>query len=494
MLLFVIGLVAVIIAVVVGVFLTRRRRDDDDDEPGGRQTVRDRLGSRGRDGRLRTDPRMARKPAGRGPAPSRRPAGEPRGYGGPGRGYESAGFDQSRGYEPSPRGYGERAPRSRDDQRTERIPAARSGGRYQDAPEPATPVGARASRAASAPRRGGVGTDTGPGGNALYDTGPSSTDFTATRINADPDLADSDVFPRVRAEIPETEAKARPKNQAKGRGRTSRGRHDDDDDDWPSTEWDKLSDEQYWAELSADKPLATTARSAQPSPPVPAATPAKPSRAASQPPASGRAPARPQAAPDAEPDGTRRRQPADRPRADGQPSGHAAADGWRGHRPGAPRRPGRPARGRGRHGAVAGPPPACRGPGPGCSGAVPARRPRAGPGPGRGRPADQPALRAGRSRRGRQPLLPDPQAQSRPAAGPSGRPGLPERAERLPQRDRGVPGQLSGLLRRLPGCRAGRHRASHQPGRASPQQRALPRPGQLRRPGARQLCRPVRRL
>ena len=314
MLLLVIGLVAVIIAVVVGIFLTRRRRDDDD-EPGGRQTVRDRLGSRGRDGRLRTDPRMAHKSAARGPAPSRRPAGEPRGYGGPDRGYEPAGFDQSRGYEPSPRGYGERAPR--DDQRTERIPAARRGGRYQDAPEPATPVGARASRAATAPRRGAVGTDTGPG-NALYDTGPSGADRTATRI-ADPDLADSDVFPRVRAEIPETEAKSpeaksRPKNQAKGRGRASRGRHDDDDDDWPSTEWDKLSDEQYWAELSADKPLATTARTAQPSAPAPAPTPAKPPRAASQPPASGRAASRPQPAPDAEPEApARRRPPADRP-------------------------------------------------------------------------------------------------------------------------------------------------------------------------------------
>ena len=26
-------------------------------------------------------------------------------------------------------------------------------------------------------------------------------------------------------------------------------------------EWDNLTDEQYWAELSSDKPLATTARS-----------------------------------------------------------------------------------------------------------------------------------------------------------------------------------------------------------------------------------------
>ena len=311
MLLLVIGLVALIIAVLVGLFLTRRRRDDDD-EADGRQDVRDRLSSRGRDGRLRTDPRQARKTAARGPAPTRRPAGEPRGYGGPDRGYEPAGLDQSRGYEPSPRGYGERAPRSRDDQRTERIPAARRGGSYQDAPEPATPVGGRAPRAAAA-RRGGVGTDTGPG-NALYDTGPSAADLTATRVSADPDLADSDVFPRVRAEIPETEAKPRAKSQAKGRGRTSRGRHDDDDDDWPSTEWDKLSDEQYWAELSADKPLATTARSAQPSPAVPAATPATPARAATPPPASGYAASRPQPALDAEPpEGQGRRQPADRP-------------------------------------------------------------------------------------------------------------------------------------------------------------------------------------
>ncbi len=334
MVLLVIGLVAVIIAVVVGIILTRRRSDDDD-EPGGRQNVRDRLGSRGRDGRLRTDPRMARKPAPRGPAPSRRPAGEPRGYGGPDRGYEPAGFDQSRGYEPSPRGYGESAPRSRDDQRTERIPAARRSGRYQDTPEPATPVGARASRAATAPRRGAVGTDTGPR-DALYDTGPSAADLTATTISADPDLADSDVFPRVRAEIPETEAK-RPKNQSKGRGRASRGRHDDDDDDWPSTEWDKLSDEQYWAELSADKPLATTARAAQPSAPAPAATPAKPSRTTTPPAASGRAASRPQPAPDAGPEvPARRRQPADRP-------------GRTGSRQGTPRRtdgadtdPGRP--------------------------------------------------------------------------------------------------------------------------------------------------------
>ena len=48
---------------------------------------------------------------------------------------------------------------------------------------------------------------------------------------------------------------------AKGRSRQQRKR---DDDDWPSTDWDKLTDEQYWEQLSSDKPLATTARSTPP--------------------------------------------------------------------------------------------------------------------------------------------------------------------------------------------------------------------------------------
>ncbi|MGO9217689.1 MAG: hypothetical protein ACLP5E_07965, partial [Streptosporangiaceae bacterium] len=323
MFLLVIGLITVIVAVLVAVFLVARRRGDDE-EPGGRLTVRDRLGGRSRDSGWGADPREAWKTAGRGAGLSRRPAGEPRGYGGPDRDYERAGFDQSPGYEPSPRGYGARPTPGRDRQRTERIPAARRGAGSHDTPEPAAPAGSRAPRAATAPRRGAVGADTGPGA-ALYDTGPSAMDFATTRIDADPDLADSDVFPRVRAEIPETEAKARPRNQPKGRGRPSRGRHDDDDDDWPSTEWDKLSDEQYWAELSADKPLATTARSAQSNAPVPAPKPApaaRPARSGAQPPVPGRAASRPQPAPDSDLDSLGLRQTADRA---GRPSGRQGA-------------------------------------------------------------------------------------------------------------------------------------------------------------------------
>ena len=49
---------------------------------------------------------------------------------------------------------------------------------------------------------------------------------------------------------------AKAQNPPKGRSRPQRGKRDDDDE-WPSMEWDKLSDEQYWAELSSDKPLAS---------------------------------------------------------------------------------------------------------------------------------------------------------------------------------------------------------------------------------------------
>src|SRR6266545_4497861 len=68
---------------------------------------------------------------------------------------QPADFDQSRGYEPSPRGYGDRPARSREGQPTERLQPARPGGRNQDAPEP---VGARVPRSATASRRPSVGT------------------------------------------------------------------------------------------------------------------------------------------------------------------------------------------------------------------------------------------------------------------------------------------------------------------------------------------------
>ncbi len=287
MYLLVIGLVAVIVAFLVAAFFSMRRGHDDEDEPARRPGVRDRIRGRGGDARDRdarwdsAAPRKsaARRPSGRGPAMSRRAGRDGRD---PGRAdhYERAGYDQSRGYEPSPRGYGEPAPiRGYDGQRGERIPSARRSARQDDATETVVQAAARPARsgkATPATRRGDDSFGTGPV-TALYDTGPSaaaSDNYPTGQVNADPDLADSDVFPRVREDIPRAASKARPRSQPKTRsGRPSRSKHDDDDD-WPSTEWDKLSDEQYWAELSADKPLATTARSAQSSSPAAA----KPSR------------------------------------------------------------------------------------------------------------------------------------------------------------------------------------------------------------------------
>lgn len=46
------------------------------------------------------------------------------------------------------------------------------------------------------------------------------------------------------------------------RPRQARGKRADDDGDWPSTEWDELSDVDYWAEVASDKPLTTTAQPA----------------------------------------------------------------------------------------------------------------------------------------------------------------------------------------------------------------------------------------
>ena len=269
MYLLVIGLVAVIVAFLVAAFFSMRRGHDDEDEPARRPSVRDRIRGRGGDARDR-DPRLdsagsqrspARRPGGRGPAPSRRPGRDTRD---PGRADR---YDRA-GYEPSSRGYGERAPiRGYDGQRGERAPSARRGARNDDATETVVQSTARPARTRKAApvRTGDDSFGTGPV-TALYDTGPSAAaadGYATAQVNADPDLADSDVFPRVRADIPRPASKARPRSQPKARGgRPARSKHDDDDD-WPSTEWDKLSDEQYWAELSADKPLSTTARSAQ---------------------------------------------------------------------------------------------------------------------------------------------------------------------------------------------------------------------------------------
>ena len=108
-----------------------------------------------------------------------------------------------------------------------------------------------------------------------------------------------------------------PKGQGtpKGRSRQQRKR---DDDDWPSMDWDKLTDEQYWEQLSADKPLATTARSPQPaSEPEPAPSRNGQSRPAAARPRSAAPASRPEASVASRPEPStaghaRTRGPADR--------------------------------------------------------------------------------------------------------------------------------------------------------------------------------------
>lgn len=231
MYLLVIGLVAVIVAFLVAAFFSMRRGHDDEDEPARRPSVRDRIRGRGGDARDR-DPRWdaagpqrspARRPGGRGPAPSRRPGRDARDPGRADR-YDRPGYEQDHGYEPSSRGYGERAPiRGYDGQRGERAPSARRGARNDDATETVVQSAARPARArkaAPAARTGDDSFGTGPV-TALYDTGPSAAaadGYPTAQVNADPDLADSDVFPRVRADIPRPASKGRPRSQPKTRG------------------------------------------------------------------------------------------------------------------------------------------------------------------------------------------------------------------------------------------------------------------------------------
>ncbi|HLX49956.1 MAG TPA: hypothetical protein VKS82_16620 [Streptosporangiaceae bacterium] len=64
-----------------------------------------------------------------------------------------------------------------------------------------------------------------------------------------------------RQETPRRAARSQPRQAA---ARLTGGDRDRTGKDWSETDWGGVSDEQYWAELSSDKPLATTARSAQP--------------------------------------------------------------------------------------------------------------------------------------------------------------------------------------------------------------------------------------
>lgn len=239
MILLVVGLVAVIVVVLIAVFLSiRLGRGDEHDEldsgPSGRDRHRGQSEGWQEPGGHRVPSPASRTAARSGRDPGYGPHG-PRERGSRGRGHDGAARRPSRPPAPGYRAAG----------------AARAVGAARPA------VGASATAA-----HGRYGTghsrriedhrsadypslDFGPGSG--YPTGDHpSLDFPVGDYGATPD-------PRRGRE-----SRRRPAPAA-ATGKT-RSRQRGDDDDWPSTEWDNLSDEQYWAELAADKPLSSTAR------------------------------------------------------------------------------------------------------------------------------------------------------------------------------------------------------------------------------------------
>jgi len=232
MILLVVGLVAVLVVVFIAVILSiRLGHGDEHDEPD--------LPSRGSDRRpadedehwLDRDTRRAPSPAARGMDSRSRRSENPgygRGYDGPPRRPARAGATGYR--EPA----AARSP----------VPAsAQSRGRYDTGPQ-------RRAADGDLPSADYPSMDFGPAG-ARPSGGQSPVELPAADYGAI-DYPEDPPEPRRKAP------------SAKGKSRSRQRGKRNNDDDWPSTEWDELSDEQYWAELSADKPLAAMAKPSRP--------------------------------------------------------------------------------------------------------------------------------------------------------------------------------------------------------------------------------------
>jgi hypothetical protein len=105
---------------------------------------------------------------------------------------------------------------------------------------------------------------------------PAEDDWAADH---EPDYSDAEhdqargILPRPRAHRhdedpgrragPQRRPDARRRQRQESGSRVTGNGRDKSGADWLTGDWGGVSDEQYWAELSADKPLATTARSAQ---------------------------------------------------------------------------------------------------------------------------------------------------------------------------------------------------------------------------------------
>jgi hypothetical protein len=289
MILLVIGLVAVIVVVLIAVFLSiRLGRGDEDDEPEMRPGGRDRR----RDQAERWQERDTRRM----PSPAR--SGAPCGRGGDGYGSrDGAGAgreldSRGRGYDAARRPSRPEAPSYRRQPARPAVAAsAPSRGRYD------APVRRHADDFPSADY---PSMDFGPAGGYPADDHPS-VDFPAVGPATPRSAGSGPATPRSAGSGPATPPMDSPRDSRRRAGAapaTSKGRarqrgKRDDDDDWPSSEWDKLSDEQYWAELSADKPLSSMARPAakparDPAGAAPVNGAAKPASRPARPPAPAR--------------------------------------------------------------------------------------------------------------------------------------------------------------------------------------------------------------
>ena len=238
MILLVVGLVAVLVVVFIAVILSiRLGHGDEHDEPD--------LSSGGRD-RRRTDEdeHWLERDTRRAPSAAAR-SGDPRGKRGENPGYADRGAAGDR----------DRAARGRDYDGPPRRPARAEATGYREpaAARSPVPVSAQArSRNDTGPQRRPADGDFPSADYPSMDFGPAG----ARPSGGQPPVDDYGAMerPEDRPERRRKAASANGKSRSRQRGKRNH------DDDWPSTEWDELSDEQYWAELSADKPLAAMAR------------------------------------------------------------------------------------------------------------------------------------------------------------------------------------------------------------------------------------------
>jgi len=108
--------------------------------------------------------------------------------------------------------------------------------------------------------------ETGPGHDPPADAGPGPSPGRPVRPPHGPHDLDQEVV-RLKPRLSKSQGKAK---------------RSGDDEDWPSTDWDDLSDADYWKEVASDKPLVTRTPEGRPDVEDPARGPE-----------SGRRPARP---------------------------------------------------------------------------------------------------------------------------------------------------------------------------------------------------------